>query len=381
MPMQLKTVKRRKPSHPDTGRCFQRETNALHPPRWRFRTGSPHPNAGASSAHSERFTWFVCDAARLGPWRFCGSPWFSALLWAVFLLLSSSTPTTTAFAAATQPIAPATPKEFFNAGTQKLREGKLREAEAFLESVLAAQRETLQPPTLYNLGHVRFGQGAEELKKGPAGRPTAARGRAAALAATDAIASADEALASNDVQKMVAAYMRGRGVRKELKAATKAVQQAMQTYGTALARWQRSEGDFKSTVELTPSDTDAQQNVDAVDRCIAKLVDTLHELQQAAGAMGDKTPDLGDKLRQLKGKIPAPDMPPGAAGDEEDDEDFPKGTDPAQKEGPTKEGQEMELSPEQAGWLLDAFRLDSERRLPMGQNDTAEPKDRNRPTW
>lgn len=280
-----------------------------------------------------------------------------------------------------QATAPVTPREFFNAGTAKLREGKLREAEAFLESALAAQRENLQPPALYNLGHVRFSQGVEELKKGPGGASSAARGRAAAQDADEAIHSAEEALASNDVQKMVAAYMRGRGVRKELKAATKAVKQAMQTHGTALSRWQRSEGDFKSTVELKPSDTDARQNADIVDRFIAKLIDTIRELQQAAGAMGQKNPDLGDKLKQLKGKIPAPDMPPGAAGDEEEDEDFPKGPEPGEKEGPTRQGEEMTLSPEQAGWLLDAFRLDSERRLPMGQNETGEPQNPNRPTW
>src|SRR4051794_25176005 len=85
-----------------------------------------------------------------------------------------------AFAAAkpsTPEAAPASPREFFNAGTEKLAEAvklladkkpiesKLREAEALLESALASQSERLQPPSLYNLGHVRFGQGAEELKK------------------------------------------------------------------------------------------------------------------------------------------------------------------------------------------------------------------------
>ena len=41
----------------------------------------------------------------------------------------------------------------------------------------------------------------------------------------------------------------------------------------------------------------------------------------------------------------------------------------------------MQLTPEQAGWLLDAYRLDSERRLPMGQQSPAQPRDRSRPTW
>ena len=74
--------------------------------------------------------------------------------------------------AASEPAPPATPREFFNAGTQQLSAGKLREAEASLETALASQNERLQPPALYNLGLVRFEQGVEELKKGPPAKPT-----------------------------------------------------------------------------------------------------------------------------------------------------------------------------------------------------------------
>jgi len=280
-----------------------------------------------------------------------------------------------------EPAPPATPREFYNTGTQKLREHKLREAEAFLESALASQIDGLQPPALYNLGHVRFGQGVEELKKGPAAGPTASRGRQAAKAADEAIQAAGAALADNDVQKMVAAYMHGRGVRKELRAATKAVQQALGTHRAALGRWQRAEGDFKSTVELARSDADAEANADTVDRCIAKLVDSLRDLQQAAMAMGDKNLELGEKMKQLKGRIPAEDAPPGGAGDDDEEEDQPQGPEPGQKDGHTKEGEEMTISPEQAGWLLEGFKLDNERRLPMGGTEPAEPRDHNRPTW
>ena len=281
-----------------------------------------------------------------------------------------------------EPAPPATPRDFFNAGTQKLREGKLREAEAFLESAVASQAERLQPRSLFNLGHVRFGQGIEELKKGPAATPANARGRAAAERADQANRGADEALAGEDVQKMVAAYLRGRGARKELKAATKVVQRALETHGAALNKWQRSSGDFKSDFELNASDADARQNADTVDRYIARLIDTLRELKQTGESMGDKNNKLGEKLKQLKGRIPAPDMPPGAAGDEEEDEDQPNGPRPDQKEGPTKEGEEMmTLTPEQAGWLLEGFKLDSDRRLPMGQQDTAETKERSGRTW
>jgi hypothetical protein len=74
-------------------------------------------------------------------------------------------------------------------------------------------------------------------------------------------------------------------------------------------------------------------------------------------------------------------MPPGAPGDDEEDEDMPQGPKEGQKEGPTKEGEEMALSPEQAAWLLEGFQLDSERRLPMGQKNTGEPKEKKRKPW
>jgi tetratricopeptide (TPR) repeat protein len=280
-----------------------------------------------------------------------------------------------------EPAAPATPREFYNAGTQQLGAGKLREAEAFLESTLASQQERLQAPALYNLGHVRFAQGVEVLKQSPPAKPTIARGRAAAQQAHEAIRQADEALRGNDLQKLVAAYLHGRGARKELKAATEAVRRALTVHGAALARWQRASGDFKSVMELQRTDADSQHNAEVVDRCIAKLVDSLREMQECANGMCDQRGELGEKLKQLKGRIPGQDMPPGAAGDDDEDEDSPLGPQPGQEEGPSREGKEITLSQEQAGWVLDGFKLDSERRLPMGQGEVAQPKDRNRRTW
>jgi len=297
------------------------------------------------------------------------------------LLLALTTLGATPSAPAPEQTPPTTPREFYNAGTRQLGASKLREAEASLESALASQNQQLQPPALYNLGLVRFGEGVEQLKKGPAARPTADRAKAIAGQADAAIREAEEALAGNDVQRMVAAYLRGRGTRKELKAATQAVRRALQVHGAALSRWERALGDFRSTLELDSADSDAQHNSDVLDRCIARLVDSLRELQQSANGMGNKNEQLGDALKKLKGRIPAPDMPPGAAGDDDEDEEQPLGPKPGQEEGSSKEGKEMSLSPEQAGWLLDAYRLDSERRLPMGQNSTAEPKDRSRRPW
>ena len=137
-------------------------------------------------------------------------------------------------APAPEPTPASTPREFYNAGTRQLGAGKLREAEASLESALASQNERLQPPALYNLGLVRFAQGVEQLKKGPQAKATTARGQATARQADDAIRQADEALGGNEVQKMVAAYLRGRGTRKDLKAATEAVRRALQVHGAVL---------------------------------------------------------------------------------------------------------------------------------------------------
>jgi len=293
----------------------------------------------------------------------------------------ASAPPAAASAARAEMATPNTPREFYNAGTEQLRAGRLREAEAFLESAMASQRESLQVPALYNLGHVRFGQGIEVLKKSPPAGPTLDRGRAATQRADDALRALDDALGGNDVQKLVSAYMRGRGARKELKAATEAVRRALTVHGAALARWQRASGDFKSVLELQQPDADSEHNAEVVDRCIAKLVDSLREMQACANGMGDKNNQLGDKLKECKGRIPGKDMPPGAAGDDEEDEEFPFGPKPGQEEAASKDGEEMTLSQEQAGWVLDGFKLDGERRLPMGQGEQAQPKDRNRPTW
>src|ERR1035437_329320 len=232
------------------------------------------------------------------------------------------------FGAAPEPAPPSTPREFYDAGTRELSTCKLREAEASLETALASQNQRLQPPALYNLGHVRFRQGVEQLKKSPPAKPTADRARASAQQADAALRQAEEALAGNDVQKMVAAYLRGRGARKELKAATEAVRRALQAYGAVLSRWERASGDFKSAAELNSADADARSNSELMDRYIAKLVDSLHELEQSANGAGDKKDKLGDALKKLKGRIPAPDMPPGAAGDDEDAGDQPLGSTP-----------------------------------------------------
>lgn len=277
---------------------------------------------------------------------------------------------------------PETPREFFNAGTRMFKAGKLREAEAYLQTTLSRQAEQMQPAALYNLGHVRFAQGVEELKKAPDARKTTERTRNAAGQGEAAINAADTALASQDVQRMVEAYRQGRGARKELNAAIKAVRQAMQAYAGVLLKWQRAASDFKGAAELNPADTNAASNADVVNRQIARLIDQIRAMQQAAAAAAQAKQQLGEKLKQLRGQIPDQDAPPGAAGeDEEEEEDLPNGLQPGMQEGASKSGEEMKMSPEEAGQMLDGYRLDDGRRLPMGQGEEGKPKDPKRPTW
>ena len=74
-------------------------------------------------------------------------------------------------------------------------------------------------------------------------------------------------------------------------------------------------------------------------------------------------------------------MPPGAPGDGEEEEDMPDGLQPGMQEGASKSGEEQHMSREEAGEMLKGFRLDGDRRLPMGEGKDGKPKDPNRKTW
>jgi Mg-chelatase subunit ChlD len=280
--------------------------------------------------------------------------------------------------------APETAREFFNTGTGKLREGKLREAEGFLLSSLATQDERVQPEALYNLGHVRYELGMEELKKSPDPKAAAQRGVNALERGDEALRSGQDALAGEDVQKMVQAYLNGRGARRELREATDQVRRAMEAHQAVLLKWQRALGDFKSALELNPTDFDAKRNIELLEEAIAKLIDKIRALQQLGQIMGQQSRALGEMMKQLRGKMPAPDAPPGGQGDAEDDEeeDSPNGLREGHQEGPSRDGQQIiRISREEAGWILDAFKLGGDRRLPMGQGEEGKPKDKKGRNW
>jgi len=301
----------------------------------------------------------------------------AAVLLSLFLGLN-------AFGAAGESDTPASPQQIYNQGTQKFREGKLREAEAALQLAVVSQNEKVQIPALYNLGHVRFQEGVEELKAGPNGKASDAAAKGACENADAALQAADDALAGWDLQAIVAAYMQGRGARKELKTASEAVKRAMETYGVVLAKWQRASGDFKSAHELRPADSDAQANAEVVDRSIAKLVDTQRLMMQSSECTKKNREALRQKMGELKKRLPKELKQQCEKGEEEEDEDEdkpPKEPKPGMQEPKPREGREKLLTPEEAARLLEMLRLDANRKLPLGMNDTAQPKDRKRRDW
>lgn len=301
--------------------------------------------------------------------------------------ISQATNTVSGTNVAMQKVAPEkTPtntREFFNAGTRRLGEGKLREAEAYFQGALARQDERFQPPTLHNLGHVRYAQGAEELKKSPDANAASSRATSALDRGDAVLRSGSEVLAGNDLNKLVEAYLNGRGARKDLREAMDLMRRAMEAHGAALLKWQRALGDFKSALELNPDDATAKRNIEIVEEAIAKLIDKLQKMAQMAQMMGQMRADIGEMMAKIRGKIPAPDAPPGDAGDEdEDDEERSDGPREGQKEGRGRDGEEKrQLSAEEAGWILESFKLGGNKQLPMGQGEEKKPKDKKGKNW
>jgi hypothetical protein len=298
------------------------------------------------------------------------------------LALVSLLTTAAVSSAATPSPEPKSSRDFYNVGTRELRDGKLREAELSLQTAVASQDDHVQRVALYNLGHVRFKQGVEALKKGPDAGAAVGRSQAACAAVDQALQVADAALNQFDVDRLVAAYMHGRGVRKQVKEATEAVKRALEEHGAVLARWQRASGDFKSADQLR-ADADARANAEVVDGQIAKLVDLEQALKMAAKSCSNKRDSLQSKLGQMKKLIPKDKLKQCQNGeeDDEDEEQPPKEPKKGQQEQKPREGQERLMSPEEAARLLETLKLDANRKLPMGFEKEATSRNRTGRDW
>ena len=259
----------------------------------------------------------------------------------------------------------ASARELYNAGTQKLREGKLADAESYLKNAVASQDTRIQPPALYNLGSVRFKDGLYQLTNAPSQEDLLNKSQEATNSGNDALKALDDALANDDTRALVEAYLRGRGARRELKAAADALKRAMDLYGAVLTQWRRALGDFRSAKELQPEDKNAQFNADATDRYIAKLVDMLQPLSLMRQAMEAQRESLLKKMTKAKGKLPDLGQQKGGEDGDDDDDGNKKPKDLANGfEGPVRNGQRMELTFEEAKRLLNM--LTADKKLSTG---------------
>ena len=76
---------------------------------------------------------------------------------------------------------------------------------------------------------------------------------------------------------------------------------AMETYGNTLLKWRRAADDFKGAAELNPGDTNAAHNAEIVERGIARLVDSLRQMQAMMGADGQAAAGFGQIVEPAQG--------------------------------------------------------------------------------
>ncbi len=262
------------------------------------------------------------------------------------------------------------PREVYNQGAQSLEKGYLREAESNLLRAAASNIETLQPPALYDLGHVRFKLGQELLKGEQPRQPMIDRAENAHDDGQDAIREANRALKDDDLNHIIGAYNAGRGVRKQLRLAGEETMRALDLYGAVKVRWKRSVGDFRSTVELRTNDHDAQFNADIVQRHLDELQKQMQELAEKKEQVAKTRAELKKKLAELRKKIPDGMIQPGEGDpDDEDDEDEPKDQKKPEdsfKDELGREGEKRGITPEMAQQILEALGLKGDRKLPLG---------------
>ncbi|HEV2454877.1 MAG TPA: hypothetical protein VGY98_11485 [Verrucomicrobiae bacterium] len=278
---------------------------------------------------------------------------------------------------------PVTARDFYNAGTEMLAAKQFATAEQMFLSALAEQDAQVQPPALYNLGHARFGDGLAALKKGPSEQSTGAQGNEATSEADAAIQRGEAALAENDMSKMIASYIEGLGARHDVRAAEAALKEAMETYGETLRKWQRADDNFKSAAELNPADANAAKNARIVEQYIARLVDSLRRMQQLAAMLGGRHKQLNDMLRLIGGRIPKPNLPPGAPGDKDQEDGLQPESLQGMKEGATQTGEAIEprLSRDEAAQILNGIPLDTAERLMMNEQKTGHNTQGSGLTW
>jgi hypothetical protein len=167
-----------------------------------------------------------------------------------------------------------------------------------------------------------------------------------------------------------------------LRAAREAVKQALEQLGEVLMAWQRASADFHGSHELRPARGDAAFNADLIDQRIAALIDMIREQQEMLSMPSQTSGQLGEAMRQMRGRLPQDKRDELGGGDEEDDEGQDSGDqeNDSESSGEGTRGAEP-TSQQQAEQLLRSMQLDSNKVLPPGRNPAGRPARRAGGDW
>lgn len=267
---------------------------------------------------------------------------------------------------------PGGPHTLYNDGVDRLAANDLKEAENSLRDAVASNHEVVQPAALYNLGHVRFLQGQETLK-GEGNRQQLLDSSAAAAALAEEVVRRNAPIAEReDVQELIAAYMEAREARKQLRLAREENTRELDLLGSALERWRRSVGNFRSAAELDPENKDAAFNADVVERHIAELLKFKKQLEQEQENAGQQREKLKDMMKKMRGKIPK-EMQRGSDDEEEDEDEQEEQQEEPEKDASKQQqqriGGDREIDPDMLRVLKEKM---PQRTMSVGQEGERE---------
>ncbi len=285
----------------------------------------------------------------------------------------------------TDPLAGLDARELHNRGTQRLAEGDLAGAEESLRASLGRDVDSLRPPALHNLGHVRFGKG----KAGLGGRTS---GDATELSiARSYLEAADADISDMKDQIELLDKAKAEGREPDYVPATTALGGGINTYRTikklipkeeamvtkragVIALWTRSVGDFRGAHELDAADAQGKANADAIEELLRALRRETIALEEAIEAQRKKLEELRDVIRELVKRIPDDKLPPEAENGDEEEEDFlpPERRKPKPRSGSDKkseEGKEEKMTEQEARGSLEGLKNEFGRKMPAGQQD------------
>jgi len=111
------------------------------------------------------------------------------------------------------------------------------------------------------------------------------------------------------------------------------------------------------------------------------LIDMLQREQNASMALKGESEKLKKMMAELKKRLPADSEEAKDYGGDEDEENEPKEPKKGDQEAPAREGKEKNMDRDEAMRLMESLKLDANRKLPLGMEQTGTPKDYNGRNW